>query len=340
VSSAKAVLKRGLVQALARAAPLTWRWRPPGSLVVLMYHRVLPQSAPARRTEQPGMYVSPETFDLHLRELGRYFELVHLDDWLRRAGEGRSLPHRSCAITFDDGWRDNLEFALPVLTKYGAPATIFLVSSYIGSTYRFWPNRLLSLMARCFAARDSGLFPEPLRGLVEPVLESAAKRGELTPEDADRAVMAAKDLDEPLIRELIGAAEAGSDEPQVARDILSGEEIAQLAATGLVRFGSHTATHYRLRSPVAAEDLQREIVFSQCELQRICGQPIELFCYPNGDTSPEAIELTRRHYLGAVTTRQGWHAASEDPYLIRRIGVHEDISNTPEAFLARVSSWV
>jgi len=134
VSALKAIAKRAVVCAVARTAPLTWRWRRPGSLVVLMYHRVLPKDSPARRTEQPGMYVSPETLDLHLGELKRHFELVHLDDWLRRAEARSTLPRLACAITFDDGWRDNYDFALPVLARHGAPATIFLVSSYIGTT--------------------------------------------------------------------------------------------------------------------------------------------------------------------------------------------------------------
>ncbi|MDA8350368.1 MAG: chitin deacetylase, partial [Pseudomonadota bacterium] len=63
----KKVAKRAVVHAVARAAPATWRWRKPGSLVVLMYHRVLPRDSPLRRSEQPGMYVSPETLDLHVR---------------------------------------------------------------------------------------------------------------------------------------------------------------------------------------------------------------------------------------------------------------------------------
>jgi hypothetical protein len=70
------------------------------------------------------------------------------------------------------------------------------------------------------------------------------------------------------------------------------------------------------------------------------GQEIDLFCYPNGEISPEALDWVRRHYLGAVTTRAGWHTADRDPHLIRRIGVHEDVSDTREGILARVSGWL
>jgi len=93
----------------------------------------------------------------------------------------------------------------------------------------------------------------------------------------------------------------------------------------------------RLGGPIALQELEREIAGSRSQLLDMLEQDIDLFCYPNGETSPEALDWVRRHYLGAVTTREGWHTAGRDPYLIRRIGVHEDVSNTREAFLARVS---
>jgi peptidoglycan/xylan/chitin deacetylase (PgdA/CDA1 family) len=305
-----------------------------------MYHRVLPQDSPARRTEQPGMYVSPETFDLHLRELKQRFELVHLDEWLQRAKQGATLPRLACAITFDDGWRDNCEFALPALLKHGAPATIFLVLSYIGTTYLFWPNRLMSLLQKSFTEPGSVSFPEPLRRVAEPVLAEAVLRGELRVDDADAVVQGAKNWSEDEIRGMVEAAEKSCGDRSDSREILDRDQIMKMGATRLVRFGSHTATHLRLGGRMASQDLEREIVGSRTALHDLCGQAINLFCYPNGETSAEAIDLVRRHYLGAVTTRRGWHCASDDPYLICRIGVHEDVSNAPDPFLERLSGWL
>jgi peptidoglycan/xylan/chitin deacetylase (PgdA/CDA1 family) len=341
VSQLKAVAKRAVVHAVARTAPLTWRWRKPGSLIVLMYHRVLPKDSPARRTEQPGMYVSPETLDLHLRELKQqHFELMHLDEWLRRSKDGLALPRLACAITFDDGWRDNYDFALPVLARHGAPAAIFLVSGYIGTTYAFWPNRLLYLLRRAFADRSSVVFPEPLSCIVEPVLAKAVAGGELRDEDVDAVVEGAKGWDEEEVRALVETAEKSCTARSEGRDILNRDEIAQMAASGLVRFGSHTKTHFRLGGRISSEELGREIVDSRKHLQELSGQPIDLFCYPNGETSSAAIDLVRRHYLGAVTTRSGWHSAGADSYLVRRIGVHEDVSSAREPFLQRLSGWL
>lgn len=336
----KAIAKRAAVQIIARAAPLAWRWRRQGSLVVLMYHRVLPKDSPARRAEQPGMFVSPETLDLHLTELKRRFELARLDEWLRRAERGSPLPRLACALTFDDGWRDNYEFALPVLVKHGAPATIFLVSSYIGTAHGFWPNRLMSLLRKSFANPGSVAYPEPLNRIVEPMLAAAADRGELRADDADAVVQGAKRWSEDEIRCLVETAERSCGGTSEAREILDRDEVAKLGASGLVRFGSHTATHLRLGGRISSQDLEREIVGSRKCLQDLCGQAIDLFCYPNGETSPAATDLVRRHYLGAVTTWKGWHGANGDPHLIRRIGVHEDVSDAREPFLERLSGWL
>lgn len=305
-----------------------------------MYHRVLPETSPARQTEQPAMYVSPQTLDLHLSEVKRHFELVHLDDWLRRAKDGAALPHLACAITFDDGWCDNLEFALPVLRKHGAPAMIFLVSGYVGSAQRFWPNRLMALIQRATSSPGSVEFPPPLQTLVEPVLAQAAQIGELRFDAVGRMVEYAKAFGDAEIREWVTQAEESCRDGAGSRDTLNGEEIAQMAATGLIRFGSHTATHRRLGGPQPAEVLDREIAESKAQLKEICGQEIDVFCFPNGDTSPAAIEVARGHYLGAVTTRKGWHRASSDPHLIRRIGLHERGSNSRDGFLTRLSAWL
>lgn len=341
MSALKTIAKRAVVHAVARTAPFSWRWRRPGSLVVLMYHRVLPPASAERRTEQPGMYVSPETLDLHLDELKRHFELVHLDDWLQRAKRGAALPRLSCAITFDDGWRDNYEFALPVLVKHGAPATVFLVSSYIGTTYRFWPNRLIELILREHSRPGSVPFPPKLRALVDPVLAGPRLRAGIDIEDVDPIIQSALKLKEDEIRALVEAADAdGPDAGNDDRNTVDLKEIAAMSATGLVRFGSHSATHFRLHAGASEDRLAAEIVQSRAQLQEICNQPIELFSYPNGVTGPAAVSLVSRHYLGAVMTETGWHSPIKNSHLIPRIRVHDDISSTRDAFLERLSGWL
>jgi len=301
-----------------------------------MYHRVLPDEHPDRLTEQPGMFVSPRTLDLHLATLRRYFELVHLDDWLKRAASGAELPRLSCALTFDDGWRDNYEYGFPILQRYQAPATIFLVSGSIGTPLQFWPNRLARLLVNLQGRALSGRLGE----LLQPARQTQQADASWTTQEIDRAIGLLKGFSEPQCNGLIEAEERLHAPVEVPRALLDATEIRAMAASGLVRFGSHTQTHFRCREGAPPEVLRREIVESRLEITATTDVPVELFCYPNGDTTATARDLVSENYLGAVTTQKGWHSPEDDRFLIRRTGVHEDISSRRAALLARISGWL
>ena len=140
---------------------------------------------------------------------------------------------------------------------------------------------------------------------------------------------------------LVETAEESCGGTSEAAEILDRDEISEdgCERTGPIRLAYRDALSTGradiLRGPASEKSSAPENVFED-----LCGQAIDLFCYPNGETSPEAIDLVRRHYLGAVTTLRGWHNASGDPHLIRRIGVHEDVSNARDPFLERLSGWL
>ncbi len=333
----KTLLKSMVRGVAATAAPLAWSVRRAPTLLVLMYHRVLPANHPERAFEQPGMFVSPETLDLHLSVLKQHFELVHLDDWVKAATARQSLPRLACAITFDDGWRDNYDYAFPVLREHGAPAVIFLVSTLTGTEKQYWPNRLTQrLLAMPLQADLTGV----LGAILQPVLVDARARGGWSRELIDRAIGLAKQIDEARIHAEIETATAAAPAVPVERSVVNEAEVREMAASGLVRFGSHTRTHYRFRAPAPRSVLESEIAVSGREIASIAGAQAALFCYPNGDTTDEAVNEVRQHYLAAVTTQKGWHDPHSDPFRIRRVGVHEDVSATRAAFLARLSGWV
>jgi peptidoglycan/xylan/chitin deacetylase (PgdA/CDA1 family) len=329
-------LNRFLRRTLGVTAPLVWRRRPSPSLVILTYHRVLPAGHPARRLEQPGMYVSPETLAMHLQVLKEHFTLVDLGTWLSRRAAGDALPVRACCVTFDDGWRDNHSYALPVLEMAQVPATVFLVSDFIGSHYRFWPNRLATLL--------SGLDERRMAMLPHDLAVLLAKAGwvpESAPDIAaiDRVICACKNRSDAEMIGLLDAAEdAGAGTGTVAdRDLLDRAEILAMRDTGLVQFGSHSRRHTRLLPALTAQQLEDELQMSRASLEQLIGREVDLFCYPNGDWSPAALALVRKTYRAAVTTVSGWNMPDSDPHLLRRLSVHEDISADPASFLARVA---
>jgi peptidoglycan/xylan/chitin deacetylase (PgdA/CDA1 family) len=333
----KRLVRRVAEDVLGTLSPARWQMSRKPRLLVLMYHRVLPAGHPDRRTEQPGMYVSPETLDMNLAVAKQHFELVHLDDWVRSAKEGGPLPRMACAVTFDDGWRDNYQYGYPVLLKHRAPALIFLVSGMIGTDRQFWPNRLARLLASMPADATLG---GPLGEKLAPAIAEARSRGEWRAQDIDRAIVLAKQFDESRIHQLIDEAQASVPYALPERALLDERELRTMADSGLVRFGSHTRTHYRCRDGASLETLRHEIVDSRAEIAELSRLPVDVFCYPNGDTTSEAVELVSRNYLAAVTTRKGWHVPGADPFRISRVGLHEDIASRPASFLARASGWL
>ena len=344
----KHAIKSALRVTAAAIGPHRWRRGP--CLLVLTYHRVLPRDHPARDTEQPGMLVTPELLAMHFEVLRRHFTPVHLDDWLRSAKAGDPPPGRSLAITFDDGWRDNYDHAFPVLKAARMPATIFVVTDMVGSNYRFWPNRLayiLKIWRPHFSQKLDEKTKSQIVSLGIPLDHAGAG---VTPAMIDTAIARCKVADDTSMLALLDVIEKAlpeieareaplSAEPKDQRDLLDWDEIRTMSDTGLVRFGSHTRRHTRLREDVALGLVEDEVAGSRRILATRLGQTVPLFCYPNGDCSARAYAAVAAAYEGAVSTERGWNAAGFDPYAVRRIGMHGDVSGTRRALLARVTGW-
>lgn len=333
----RTVIRRTLAMTTGVVAPLAWRRRG-DSLVVLMYHRVLPGGDPRHISEQPGMIVTPVTLERHLQTLRRHFRIVSLAEWLEQRPCYRTP---CCAITFDDGWRDNHEHAWPLLRATGVPATVFLATDLIGTDADFWPGRLARLVTAAVqqqawnAPELSWLHP------LDPAAADSANRG-TDPVHHDALIMAAKRLPEHELLARLDTAEERlglSASPPEGRVLMNWDEVREMAADGRVEFGSHTRRHRRLTQDVDPATMEDEIQGSAETLAHELGRPSRLFSYPNGDTSPPAADIVARHYAGAVTTRRGWNPSSVDPHAVRRIAVHEDIARSGQELKSRLAGF-
>ncbi len=97
-------------------------------LTALAYHRIADASDPALAGFAGNVSATPEGFAAHLDFLSRHFQVIGVDDLLGCLDAGADFPERAALITFDDGYRDNLEQAAPILAERGLPATLFLTT--------------------------------------------------------------------------------------------------------------------------------------------------------------------------------------------------------------------
>jgi peptidoglycan/xylan/chitin deacetylase (PgdA/CDA1 family) len=270
--------------------------------LILMYHRVLPPGELSADYVQPGMYVTPETFERHLRFVRRHFDVLPMRDLLQKWREGTWTDSaRYCVLTFDDGWLDNYLYAYPLLRQYSIPATIFVPTDLVGTTDSPWPDRLGRLLR---------------------------KRQRGTPEDWDAAIERAKGLPDDERDDLIAALadEVGDDGP--SRRLMSWEEAAEMSRHGIC-FGSHTRTHANL-TRLDADALARELRGS---FEALHAQPIEsvpVLAYPNGDYTAAVVEAAKAAgYCAAVSTRPGVESRQpSDLFGLKRIGVHDDVTQS------------
>jgi peptidoglycan/xylan/chitin deacetylase (PgdA/CDA1 family) len=292
---------------------------------VLLYHRVLPRANAERYAVEPGMYVTPETFARHLDWLTADFRVLPLPEIAARLARGESLPRGACAITFDDGWRDNADYALPELSRRGIPAAIFVVTERVGTQGAFWPDEVCRCLAPLPASRQR---------------ELAHRLGAAPGEDPISDLLdALKRVPEAERGALIDVLRAETSPAQcLERELCNWEELAQLAAAGVV-VESHGATHAILTGLADAE-VERELRRSRDALHERGHGRHDLLVYPSGayDSRIERI-ASEAGYRAAFTTEPGLWEKGSDPMALPRVGVHEDVSGSRSEFLFRVPGF-
>ncbi len=284
---------RALRAALGIASPAGTR----GRLSTLIFHRVLERPDPLFPEE-----VDAERFDRICAWIASWFNTLPLDDAVRRMSRG-ALPERALAITFDDGYADNHDVAMPILKRHGLCATFFVATGYLDGG-RMWNDSVIEALRRTPHARLD-------LGLVDPSLGEVALDG-----DAQRRA---------TIDAVIRAIKYLPEEQRAARVdrlvercactlpdtlMMSEQQVRSLHRSGM-QIGPHTVSH-----PILArlpDDRAREEIFaSRQALRDIVGAPMPLFAYPNGkpfeDYGPRDVELVRQAgFEAAVST--AWGAA-------------------------------
>ena len=291
--------------------------------LVLCYHGVVTRS---RAEDRFGYHnsVTPKEFSSQLEYLGARYRFVGLDG-LEAWSQGERTTKPPVLITFDDGYRNNLTLAAPVLRRYGAPALFFLTTSHIGTTDLLWTQEtLLRILS------GPGIVLDPLPGWPGGPLPAdlAARR-----ESALSITEALKKIPDPVRRQHLSALRTAMplDSSLIDHeldDFLSWDEARELVRQGF-EIGSHTETHPVL-SRLASDALRQELAGSRQRLETELACPIRSIAFPNGspeDYNPEVMEACRQNgYPFAFAVGERFHTAAGDLLAIQRVAVpgHSD----------------
>jgi peptidoglycan/xylan/chitin deacetylase (PgdA/CDA1 family) len=291
---------------LAKGLPPLRRSRLP-KFQILVYHRVLPGPDPF------GMgVVTTVEFRAQMAALRRCFRVISLDALAAELERGGPEPGAVC-VTFDDGYRDNLQHALPVLEEFGIPATVYLATDFIGTGKLPWYERVLDTVRRSRAPRLVLEGTEVDLQLGEGLARATA---------AHRLLGWLKQFD-PAARD--GhidrvQAELGNPGPASGGLMLDWTEVKELARRG-VAIGAHTQSHPILTT-VPVETMEAEIAGSKREIEGRLDAPVTLFAYPNGkrgDFDGRVKDVVRRlGFTCAVTTVEGVNTSSQDRFELYR----------------------
>lgn len=294
-------------------------------LTVLIYHRVAQDRDP---TGFDGLPRSEFCWQMEL--LASCCTVMHLADAVRALREG-ALPARAVCITFDDGYADNAEVALPALLHHGVPATFFIATAFLDGG-RMFNDTVIEAVRGCrakvldFSDLGFGTYEIPdAAAKVRAVGALLAQVKYLAPDARDAAVEAiAERCGTPLPDDLM----------------MSSAQVRGLVAAGM-HVGGHTVNHPIL-ARIDNAAARREIDDGRRRLEEITGARIGLFAYPNGKPSQdyEAIHARMVEQAGfdaAVSTAWGSAHHGSPRFELPRFSPWD---RTPERFAARLAmNW-
>ena len=279
---------------------------PRARLSILIYHRVVP----AEDALFPSLPTA-QAFDRQIRALAEQFNVLPLAEAIARLRE-RSLPARAACITFDDGYADNAEVALPILQRHGCPATFFIATDFLDGG-RMWNDTVIEIVRRASGPRldltgiGLGCRDIATNAQRRQVIRSLLHELKYLPHSqrAEQVARIAQTAGGPLPNDLM----------------MTSGQVRGLYEAGM-EIGGHTGSHpilARLDNTAATA----EIAAGKEALEAIIRTPVRFFAYPNGkpgeDYTAEQVRAVRAlGFEAALTTASGVATAGSDLYQLPR----------------------
>lgn len=327
----KSLATKALVK--SRVVRLASSVRAPAA-VFLSYHSIRDEPEHGEWIS-PGITHSTRIFSRHMEIMASQFHPVSIDEVISFLGGSAPLPRYAVVVTFDDGFFDNVEVALPILTRLGIPAVFYLTAGLIGTREAPWYSRLW----RAFKITKRNRWKPHGEGDGLDISNLALR---------DVALRRAYEQCAPLVGEAQKGAvmdieqELGMDSGLPNHPVMMSWDQVKLLARNGYSVGSHTLSHPNLAFVQDGEQLRDELVISKQRIEQCLATPVKHFSYPHPALDPQWNERTvaatkEAGYSSAVTTTRGPVAAGTSPFVLKRLNSrrteHEFIWNLERAFL-------
>lgn len=320
---AQMAVRTGAHRLIDKAHSLRYR-----DVKVLAYHRILPRTdEQAFPFDMELVSAWSDEFDWQIKYLAKHYEVVTCRELASYLDSGH-WPDRPCAlVTFDDGYLDNHDVALPILQHHRVPAVFYVATGYMGSSETFWYDRLafdiLQSPARVLtlqAGAKTIAIPADRAGKRQAMGKALAHLKLIPNEERLHTLLAWR---EALGVEAVppqGGLHRPMDWPQVKAMSEAGMEI-----------GSHTVSHPVLSRLRDAAELERELVESKAAIESCTGQPVLSLAYPTGGRhsySEQVVDCIKRAgYRFAFTYEPSVNQPMQwDPYRLGRSAVERYVS--------------
>ena len=305
-----------------------------GNSWVLMYHHVSPPSA-----DPWDLIVSPENFEKQLIWYKRNCRILSLEEMVTR-WKNKSLEKHSIALSFDDGYRDNFQFAKPLLEKHNVPATFFITTENMLFLEPFWWDELQAViletmeLPELFSAMIGGkeiTFSLGSETRLSTETEQKIKSWRWPAEPPVRRASlymqlhaALKDLPSQERKEEMSAIKnwSGSNNFETP-PLMDMQEIRELSEHPLFSIGAHTQTHLALGS--APDEIQlKEMRESKEQLEDLLQLDVPFQAYPYGSYNNMTLNLAALiRYEASFTTQPIPLQKSKNASFLGRIQVKD-----------------
>ena len=261
---------------------------------ILNYHRICSDNNFSKRSDE--LTVSVSKFKEQLIFLKKNYNLVCLDDLLNFKKSKRF----KISITFDDGYKDNLNFALPILNEFNIPATIYITTKFFENEFSLWWYEIKDYI---WENSENIKFIYNEKNYDFPIKKNSEKL-----KSFEKLMKITKKLDKNNQNKFLNALTKTNVRKQYKNEILSKEDVKLLSSNPLITIGAHTHNHLSLKN-LKKNDCIKEIKISKQILEDLISRKINHFSYPYGtknDAGKREFEIVKElGFRSAVTTSVG-----------------------------------